>query len=672
MKLFVEKGELMLPDDFAFEIEKNNPFFSGDGTASVPVTLPATADTRAKLGYPDRVNRSYRFTRNIPALLRHSVFNKRCSLIIDSFANESGFTASLAFEESQMYTDLQDTNLKELFRAATYPFEGATTPTAIARKLYEAYSDMSYSHPDITAFPVALNKQEDGSFFVANEPNDGGTNFICEVRTVTVDGGTENVPEGYGVIPFIMLPHFLEKTFELAGYRVVRNDFGDRPFWDIAILNNCVDALCGQSSIKYRDLVPSMTFGELLEWLKNKFCAGVYIKNRDISIILFKNMYNDVPDIDLTEYVKDDYVVQYADAKQLGLECKTGIDGAEPAYNTIEDLNKQPYKIAASEWWSPSTHKSVLYVEPTGQVIERFWSRGTDGIDSWRAGDLLGSNCIPFRTNSPFQVESYSAADEFVPQLILASKGALKSVHSALPYIGERLHNHTTAAGEESDSSEPADQSLMITWCLYGSIYRRGGNSQPYDNYELKQRLYYDYTTGTNVPYPALTPYGLYDFCWREYDSIIINSAPKVDLNLNIPAAKLLSIDMSKPVLLNGVKAFVLSYSMEMSTTSITCRSMRLQLLPDYRDALSSEILSNIPAGYELVWQVIAIRPLESLQYEPLYPAYTMDDAPSYPPTYVGEMALTRTNYVKISAGSLSIIRYKWMEYFKAVLREVE
>ena len=55
MRLITKNGELDLPEDFSFEIEKCSTFFSSDGEQSIPVTLPATPRNLAALGRPLRL-----------------------------------------------------------------------------------------------------------------------------------------------------------------------------------------------------------------------------------------------------------------------------------------------------------------------------------------------------------------------------------------------------------------------------------------------------------------------------------------------------------------------------------------------------------------------------------------------------------------------------------------
>ena len=114
MKLITEKGELPLPTDFSFEIEVNNPFFSDEGTASVPATIPATGNVFRILSHPERPGRSKRHIRTVPAMLQHGMFQRKCNMMVDSCSRDEGISVSLAFTESELYTSVKDRQLKEL------------------------------------------------------------------------------------------------------------------------------------------------------------------------------------------------------------------------------------------------------------------------------------------------------------------------------------------------------------------------------------------------------------------------------------------------------------------------------------------------------------------------------------------------------------------------------
>ena len=77
MKLTIGTGELSLPEDFTFEIESNHPFFSDEGTASVPVTIPASPENLKLLGYPEDPHSPRRHVREQMAHLTAGTFRRR-------------------------------------------------------------------------------------------------------------------------------------------------------------------------------------------------------------------------------------------------------------------------------------------------------------------------------------------------------------------------------------------------------------------------------------------------------------------------------------------------------------------------------------------------------------------------------------------------------------------
>ena len=114
MRLVTDKGELTLPSDFSFEIEQNSAFFSEEGAASITATIPATPTDQAKLGFPARLARKDRFINTLNASIQKGVYQKHGQLVIAS-SDERSITCTMALEDSDLYTQYKDKNLKELF-----------------------------------------------------------------------------------------------------------------------------------------------------------------------------------------------------------------------------------------------------------------------------------------------------------------------------------------------------------------------------------------------------------------------------------------------------------------------------------------------------------------------------------------------------------------------------
>lgn len=74
MKLITSKGQLALPNNFSFSVEKESPFYGDNGTATIPINLPVSQDTFAKLGRPERLGQSQNFLRKLPAKLELELY----------------------------------------------------------------------------------------------------------------------------------------------------------------------------------------------------------------------------------------------------------------------------------------------------------------------------------------------------------------------------------------------------------------------------------------------------------------------------------------------------------------------------------------------------------------------------------------------------------------------
>ena len=81
------KGVLTLPENFTFELEITNPFFTEDGSGSVPISIPASPENLATLGYPSRLGGTSPTIKSFPAILSHGIFHTKGELIFDSLIN---------------------------------------------------------------------------------------------------------------------------------------------------------------------------------------------------------------------------------------------------------------------------------------------------------------------------------------------------------------------------------------------------------------------------------------------------------------------------------------------------------------------------------------------------------------------------------------------------------
>ena len=649
MRLTVEKGELPLPDDFSFEIEVNNPFFSDEGTASVPVTIPSSGDALDILSHPERPGRSRRHIRTVPAMLQHGVFQRRCNMLVDSCSMDDGISVSLAFTESEMYTSVKDRQLKELFAGMFGGTEYSGSIPDMVVALYESYKSVlppvSGWLADVRIFPVAVEKGDsDGqaSVKLVNEPGDSG--FVYESRTIQSGDENVDVPEGYGVTPFLLLHRLLALTFGLCGYTVIRNDFNREPFASIVVLNNCSDTLCKGNGLCYMDLVPSMTVGELITWLKDRFGAVVTVRHDEVSIVMIQKAIAERPDMDLTSQSRTSPVLTYPVSSRVILDCATDLDSAEPAAETLPQL-KEKHSVLKELGLNANPGVScMVFRRPLGKYYT------VVGYTGGYKETLAGSNCFTYDRKNSENTEDHSAEDRFVPEIDYDGR-------LLVPYIGDRLHYNTNIAGEAEENEQP----LQICYAFWDvTALAWFGSTQPYSRSgaEMKYSVQPSPTEpGVSYPYPSLTPDGLYKVCWEIYNNLLLNSAPEIEAQIDFTVGQLLSLDLMCPKLLCGQRVMIRSLSYEVGSNGIMCGKCRLQLLPEYVDGIADEpvIFEDVLFGWRLVnnmneainaavqdWEDCEITEYDSLQ------DYTEDDAPNYIPDREGVIEKSRGRSVEI------------------------
>lgn len=344
MKITVEEGILDLPKDFALEIEYNHPFYSDAGSSSIPASLPASLENRRILGWPESANRAKRFIRERAAFVECGIYRKRCRLLTES-AGIEGISASLAIQESEMYVDIQDRKLKDLL--ANRGFATTKSTASTPSEVYTGYHRDNWFLNDVACFPVASDLDDNGNVFVINRVSDDGVSLVDAARTVTIGQNSVSVPAGYGLSMYLYLWALLQYTFEECGYTVKTNVFAtDGRLKHLVILNNLADLLTPTYSdtfwsFRYSDIVPDMTVGELIAWLRDKFGVIVTHDSGNIEIRIFEHLTAEAPDADLSGYQTGYEVISYPASSGLKMTVETSIQSSEPAADSLEDLRKK-------------------------------------------------------------------------------------------------------------------------------------------------------------------------------------------------------------------------------------------------------------------------------------------------------------------------------------------
>lgn len=639
MILRLENGEIALPKDFRFDITANHPFFSNDGTASTPATIPSTPENRAILGSPENYHRVNRFTRHLSAVISHGVFSKRCRMVVDTASLKGGVTTSLALEESEMYADIQDRKLKEIITPTLFVVQASGGQTAFQR--WTQY--LTGKDGPFVFLPVAADAADTESAdatgskrkpqIVLNKMS--GSYIRISGVTVKRNDETYSAPEYYGMAPFLRLSRVLEMMFTSCGYTVSENVFStDARLKDIVVLHNTADALCG-SLVSYNnttgvatyrmpwaDFVPSVTVGDMIQWIHDKFGAFVTMRESVVRIRLFSSVADGAMDADLTPYLREGASVTWQDPVMLRTGCSHDIESSAPAAETLEGLRATYPSMVSCNSVSEAAGTGLFHVLPLG----KFYFRNAAG-DSL---SMVGTDGYDYTREMGMEEEEMTADDSFVPMVLMDGE--------YMPYIGETVRRHW----DLDDKNADAEQRLMVCY-VRNNGSRNYGTLYPFD------------PSGNAVQdgLPELTPEGLMPEFWSRYRDLRMNAAPVITAQLDIPLHVLSTMDLWTPKLLDGAKVLITSLKYSISNAGVSVCEASLQQTPAYADAVET-----VDPAFDsnLVWELVNTRTVfdegdhkngkEVIETDGLTD-YVAADAPDYTPTRPGIREKVRSRWLR-------------------------
>ena len=546
MKLITQNGELDLPKDFSMKLEKHNPILSKEGDAIVPTTLPASSHNLALLDHLERIDRANKPINKKEAILTVGPIQKHGHLLIDTLKMHDGIDASFACDNGDLYTQYKEKTIKEIFKSynngdgyvVNVPPVGTPTPNLAFQYLQSVYEGTIIT--DFMIFPVAVSPYEENKVTVYQINNDIDThgNLIYGQREVHEGNIVMTVPMGYGISPFIRLYKMIDIMFSILGYTVTDNCFAKLDLKDLCLVNNCADTMVRLVKLDYADLVPSCTLSDFLEWINNKFHAQVFINSeaKTVKVVMMEDILAGKPDLDITNMLEDDFTMQLTPSKRVVITPKVTMDGTEAASDDFDALVKKygNYYVAVTELeWaglqvgSPindHAHDCLVLRRSTGE----FYALDRDLNDNYKTKPVyIGSNIMKYDRNNSDDVEEFEQ-DDLIPELLCSGT-------AVTPYIGERIHFHTSYNSQE----ETAKQEIILVRGVINSIpygYKTSGTTQAYfPNME---------STQLTIPF-GLMPHDMYDYFWKRYNELIRNHAPHVKGRVALSEARLLNFDMA-------------------------------------------------------------------------------------------------------------------------------
>lgn len=595
MNIITENGQLELPEDFSIKIERHNPLLSGDGDASVPVTLPSSEHNLAVLGHRERVDRACRYTNKMDAVLEVGSITKGGQLLLDTVHKRDGVSAEFVIDNGDLYVKNKEKSLKEIF--ANYKKTLGTVHNVIValEAVYNGYSN----NEDYMVFPVAVSPRESNgtkTYQYNNEISNG--HLVYEQREVWEDDIKMTVPKGYGISPFIRLHCMLDILFRILGYKVTYNCFAKTELKNLVLVNNCSDTIV-TGTLHYADMVPSCTLSDFLEWMNNKFHAQPFVNSetKEVKIVMMEDILAGEADVDISNIVEDDFTVTLNPQKRVVLEPQITIDGTEAASDDFDALLEKyggyyvrvdeiEFSYLASGTPINNTAFDCLILRmATGQFYTL--SRDLNTANYKMVPTLVGSNIMKYDRKNTKDAESFKQ-DDVIPLMLCNAK------FETLPFIGERIHFHTGYNAKE----EGAEQEIIVVRGVVVSAghagFRTSGTIQSY--------LPLINVFGNGEALYGLTPYDLYSYFWKRYNELILNNATHLRGSVRLNTNAFLSLDMSNLKMFKNQKLLQVQASADIGN-KIGATESEFIIAKSYEDGIV-DVQPNLLAKSPLKWDV--------------------------------------------------------------------
>lgn len=593
MKLTTENGQLDLPRDFAMTMERTNPLLSDQGDASVPATLPSSSKNLTVLGQRHRLDRAEKYANRVDAFLEVGPVRKRGQLVMDSVHRTGGIDASFAIDNSDLYSKAKKKTLKEIFATYSVPFGAPREAAEIMQYVFDGLKSEDY-----VIFPVAVAPYEvndDKLYQYNNEVNAAG-GLVWEERTVH-EGDVDDmwVPDCYGLAPFLKLSRMVELLFQLVGYEVTSNCLAAWPFQRMVIVHNCSDCLCNPTcTLYYRDLVPSCTLSNFLTWLNNKFHVQPVVdsETRHVKIVAMEKMLTLDADIDISRLVEGDFKMRLNPTKRIVLTPSNKIEGTEPAaatfdkliekYGSFDDVNEQEFRQYPTA--NPPTNASLILRRATGQ----FYAVEYDTAAARYTTKLLGTNHFTYDRDNSEDTEDFSQNDS-LPLMLVGAK------METTPFIGERLHAHTSYNGSTADDK----QDTIVVQAVTGGnfTYRTTATTQPVIPYVRTNGRDFFFELGI-----GLCPYDLYDACWKRYNTLLLNHPTHLIGRVRYNTGQILAMDMTRLKHCLGQKLLPVSASATIGSRPVLTEA-EFMLVKSFIDGITDSAIGP-SAQPNLIWKV--------------------------------------------------------------------
>lgn len=593
MRLSTQKGQLDLPRDFGFTMERTNPLLSGEGDASVPTSLPSSTKNLTALGHRERIDRAEKYVNKVDAVLEVGPIRKHGQLVVDTAHRRNGIDASFAIDSSDLYVSSKNRTLKEIFADKTEVFGTVSAALETMQRIYEG------ADSDFKVFPVAVSPYEDNGVKEYQWNNRINNGSLVYEQTIHEGDSINSVPEGYGIAPFLRLSKLVEWLFYLLGYEVTENCLAEWPFQRLVVVHNCSDCLCNPTvTLFYKDLVPSCTLSDFLTWLNNKWHVQPVVdsNSRKVRVVSMESMLAIGADMDITPILEDDFTVQLNPSKRVVMTPTNSIEGTEPAADTFDQLIEKygdfaylnEIEFAQYPTASPPVQNSLVLRRATGLLYGRLF----DTNYQYYKLNPLGTNHFTYDRSNSDETEDFSQSDS-IPLMLCEGKAGEIWV---APFIGDRKHAHTSYNDSATEDKQDIIVVQAVTDCEHFHFYTTA-TTQPVIPYKLPENDKHFMELGFGT-----TPYDLYETCWSKFNNILLNHPTYLEGRVRFSVGQILGMDMTRLKFCQGQNLLPVSLSAPIAAKQGLTEA-KYMLVKTFIDSISdSAILPSAMSEY--VWEV--------------------------------------------------------------------
>jgi hypothetical protein len=569
-----EGGEVFdLPVDYIIEGEKNNPLFENKGSQTVPISFPTTVKNNRLLKFPFRIDRSGRQEGTTGVIVETGSVQQRGLLSVNS-AGRKTVSANIGFDESEMYAEFKEMQLKDIPGLPVVEFGGNNIDQKVDSMLSHLTAVMKQQvETEYYIFPLILHVEEVGQegnaveyYEILNDidtpddpynPPNGKIADLKSLSNRTIiryenSGEIEfQVPKGYGVSPFLKVYRILELIFAHYGFQTSENPFKDhRQLKKLVVLNNTMDAVM-TGTLQYKALMPDITIQEFLEGLYAKFGMLYFLDSntRTVRIKFLKDILSlENPEyIDFNKFKTDDLSIAFSPPKQLRLKMNREIEATKTLYETYEEFLDK-FSGQFDELGSGSQSPNGLVSQQFNRIDSKYL---IFNVFDPAAKSIYSSDFFDWdKKTADIDYEDIEMKDMCIPLI-----HARQLIYMLLYDVGfKHLYSEIVVSGQTRENIEnPAKLAFAFGWGLtsrnygYNYFFASQFNRDANGNFMMDSSgKKYDISLTCN------REDGLFNRFWKEYDAFLRHSNQEVTCNLHLSDLDIINMKLDRKVILDN------------------------------------------------------------------------------------------------------------------------